>query len=75
MTGVQTCALPIYHFGMRPPDTSNSARLAAIRFSVRDPAAPEAVFKNAAIPYTKYMDRLIVGPDVAMGATLIFDLD
>ena len=63
------------HFGMRPPDTSNSARLAAIRFSVRDPAAPEAVFKNAAIPYTKYMDRLIVGPDVAMGATLIFDLD
>jgi hypothetical protein len=63
------------HFGVQPPDTTEGARLAALRFSVRDMAVVEAISKKAAIQYTKRMDRLVVGPDVAMGASLIFGLD
>jgi hypothetical protein len=63
------------HFGTKPPDTAEGARLAALCFSVRDLAVAEAIFKKAAIPYTKHLDRLVVGPDVAMGASLIFGLD
>jgi len=63
------------HFGVKPPDTTQGARLAALRFSVRDMAVVEAISKKAAIQYTKRMDRLVVGPDAAMGASLIFGLD
>jgi hypothetical protein len=63
------------HFGVQPPDTTEGARLAALRFSARDMAEVEAISKKAAIQYTKHMDRLIVGPDVAFGASLIFGLD
>jgi hypothetical protein len=63
------------HFGTKPPDTTEGARFAALRFSVREPAVTEAIFKKAAIPYAKHMDLLVVGPDVAMGASLIFGLD
>ena len=42
------------HFGTKPPDTTDGARLAALRFSVRDLAAAEAIFKKAAIPYAKH---------------------
>jgi len=62
-------------FGMNPPDTTDGARLAALRFSVRDPAAVEAISKKAAIPYAKHLDRLVIGPDVAFGTSLIFGLD
>lgn len=63
------------HFDVQPPNTAAGARLAAVCFSVRDLAVVETISKKAAIRYTKHMDRLIVGPDVAMGASLIFGLD
>ena len=63
------------HFGAQPPGTTEGARLAALRFSVRDLAAVEAISKKAAIQYTKRMNQLVVGPDVALGASLIFGLD
>jgi hypothetical protein len=62
------------HFGVAPPDTSASARLAALRFSVGDFTAIEAILKNAAIPHASRLGQLIVGPDIAMGAALIVAL-
>jgi hypothetical protein len=58
------------HFAVAPPDIARGMRLAAIRFSVRDKAAARtALGANAAAR----MDRLIVGPQVAYGATLVFE--
>jgi Glyoxalase-like domain len=56
------------HFGTTPPDTSRGARLAALRFAVRDFAAVKQ--RSGA---TERMGRVIVGPDAAMGATLAFE--
>jgi Glyoxalase-like domain len=58
------------HYAVEPPDSARGMRLAAIRFSVRDmTAAQGALGANAA----ERMDRLIVGPRAAQGATLVFE--
>ena len=57
------------------PHSFTPARLAALRFAVRDPGVAEAVFKKAAIRYARHGDGLVVGPDVAMGSSLVFGLD
>lgn len=57
------------HYAVEPPDVSRGMRLAAIRFAVRDLAATKATLAAAA----ERMDRLIVGPQVAHGATLVFE--
>jgi hypothetical protein len=57
------------HYAVEPPDTARGMRLAAIRFAVRDMvAAQDALGANAA----ERMERLIVGPQAAHGATLVF---
>jgi Glyoxalase-like domain len=61
------------HFGVEAPDVSGGARLAAARFTVRDPAATRALLGKAGIAAREHMARLVVGPEVAMGATLAFE--
>jgi catechol 2,3-dioxygenase-like lactoylglutathione lyase family enzyme len=56
------------HFGTEPPDTARGARLAALRFAVRD---IEAVKQRPGA--SERMGRAIVGPGTAMGATLVFE--
>jgi catechol 2,3-dioxygenase-like lactoylglutathione lyase family enzyme len=61
------------HFGVAPPDVSAGARLAAARFIVGDLAALRALLGTAGIAATEHMGRIVVGPEVAMGATLAFE--
>jgi hypothetical protein len=61
------------HYGVEPPDVSAGARLAAAKFIVRDVAAMRALLGAAGIAATEHMGRLVVGPDMALGATLAFE--
>jgi hypothetical protein len=60
------------HFGVAPPDIGQGARLAALIVSVRDMAAATALLDQANISAMMRMDRLVVGPQTAMGATIVF---
>lgn len=61
------------HFGTEPPDISRGARLAAVRFAVRDRAALTAALQAGGIASAVRMGSTIVAPETAMGATLVFD--
>ena len=61
------------HFGSEPPDISSGARLAALRFSVRDQAALAAALGASGIEFASHMGRTVVAPANAMGATLAFE--
>ncbi len=56
-----------------PPETDNGARLAALRFAVRDVAATKEVLRAANVDFSEPMRQLVVGPKIAMGATLVFE--
>jgi len=60
-------------FGVAPPDISTSARLAAVRLTVRDPAALHAALDRGRIAYAHHMGATVVAPEAAMGATLVFE--
>jgi len=61
------------HFGVAAPDISGGARLAALRFHVRDRGALLAALAPGGITYTSHMNAIVVGAEAAMGATLIFE--
>jgi catechol 2,3-dioxygenase-like lactoylglutathione lyase family enzyme len=61
------------HFAQEPPDVSRGARIAAVRFAVRDLASAERTISAARVPLQKHMGRAIVGPASAHGATLVFE--
>jgi hypothetical protein len=60
------------HFAVEPPPTSHGARLAALRVTVRDFGAAVTALKAGEIDAQVRMGRIIVGPEMAMGATLAF---
>jgi catechol 2,3-dioxygenase-like lactoylglutathione lyase family enzyme len=61
------------HFGLEPPDLERGARLAALRFRVRDAAAMRDILNRAHIAFVQHMNALVVPPQVAFGATLVFE--
>jgi Glyoxalase-like domain len=61
------------HFGTDAPDIANGARLAAVRFAVRDFGAAVEALKRGGVDASVRMGRIVVGPDVAMGTTLVFE--
>jgi Glyoxalase-like domain len=61
------------HYGIAAPDISSGARLAALRLIVRDQAAAAAILAQEQIAASRLMDRLIVGPESAMGATIVLE--
>jgi catechol 2,3-dioxygenase-like lactoylglutathione lyase family enzyme len=61
------------HFGVAAPDISGGARLSAIRFQVRDPAALQAVLAAGGIAASSHMRAIVIAPETAMGATLVFE--
>jgi hypothetical protein len=61
------------HFGLKPPDIADSARFAAVRFAVRDLAATKGLLARAGVPFHEPMQRIVVGPETAMGATIVFE--
>jgi len=62
------------HFGVPAPDIATGARLAALRFTVRAPDALVAALAAGAAPHILHMGHVVVGPQHAMGATLVFGL-
>ena len=60
------------HFGVAAPDVSAGARLAAIRFELRDPAALQAALGAGGIASLAHAGATVVPPQTAMGATLVF---
>jgi catechol 2,3-dioxygenase-like lactoylglutathione lyase family enzyme len=61
------------HFTVEPPDLSDGARLAAIRFALSDKAALMSALKTAGIVFTEHIGNVIIPSDAAHGATLIFE--
>lgn len=61
-------------FAAEPPDVTIGARLAAIRFSCSESAALMRSFEMGGIASTEYESRLVLPPQAACGATLIFEV-
>jgi hypothetical protein len=61
------------HFAVAPPDTSQGARLAALRFAVRDMAALRSALEKGGTAAVGHMGKLVVPPQEAFGATLAFE--
>ncbi len=61
------------HFGTEPPDISSGARLAAVQFRVRDRAALIAALNAGGISFATRMGSIVVAPETASGATLVFE--
>jgi hypothetical protein len=60
------------HFAVAPPDLARGPRLAALRFAVHDFAAAISALKAGGIDAQVRMGRIIVGPAIGLGATLVF---
>jgi hypothetical protein len=60
-------------FGVAPAVKGEGMTLNALRFAVPDIAQAEAVHRQAGIASRRHAGRLVVPPDVAHGATLIFE--
>ncbi len=61
------------HFGVPPPDIARSARLAAVRFAVRDRDQAAAELARGEVAFSMQRAGLVVGPQAALGATLVFE--
>src|SRR3981081_4427762 len=61
------------HFATEPPDISEGARLARLQFRVRDRGGLVAALQAGGIEFASQMGQLIVPPDIAMGATILFE--
>ena len=61
------------HFGTAPPDVSACARLAALRFRVRDRAELTAALAAGGITSASHMGSTVIAPEHAMGASLVFE--
>jgi hypothetical protein len=70
---VMTPAAYASHFGGTPPDVAQGARLAALRLAVGDVAAVAALLAQAGIAADDRMGRIVVGPDAALGAAIVFE--
>jgi hypothetical protein len=60
-------------FGVEPPTTERGARLAALRFAVRDLDAVAERLRAKSIASSSRMGRIVIDPDIGLGATLTFE--
>jgi hypothetical protein len=72
---IQVMTPPAFHdhFAAEAPDAAGGARLAALRFAVRNIDATAKLLEQSGLPHAARMGRLIIGPQSAMGATLAFE--
>lgn len=61
------------HFNLAAPDIHGGARLAALRLSCPDLSLVEASLSAGRIEAKTHLGRLIVSPNIAHGATVIFE--
>ena len=66
-------ALYADHFGVPAPDVTRGARLAALIIAVRDRRHVAALLEHAKIAAVNRMDRIVVGPQQVMGATIVLE--
>ena len=62
-----------HHFGAPPPDVAQGARIAALRVTTADMAKVRAALLDGRLPLREERGRLIVGPEQALGATIVFE--
>ena len=60
-------------FGATPPPTAGGARLAALRFAAGNLATARTALQRGKIGFSERVQQLVVGPDLAFGATLVFE--
>jgi hypothetical protein len=61
------------HFGIAAPDVTSGGRLAALRLATLDMNAAAASLEAGGFSPVRRMNRLVVPPDQARGATLVFE--
>jgi len=61
------------HFGAPPPDVTQGARLAALRVVTADMAKVRTALSEGRLPLREERGRLVVGPEQALGATIVFE--
>jgi catechol 2,3-dioxygenase-like lactoylglutathione lyase family enzyme len=61
------------HFGVAAPDPEFGPQIAALRFWVKDSAIVRARLEHAGIDSLSHLGRVVVGPQAAMGASLVFE--
>jgi len=61
------------HFAVEAPDVSAGARLAALRFAVRDMDALRSALQAGGVDAIGHIGRLVVPPQMAFGAALVFE--
>jgi hypothetical protein len=61
-------------FGISPDVDGEGMTLNALRLEVADMAQAEASHRQNGVASRRHMGRLVVPPDVAHGATLIFEI-
>jgi hypothetical protein len=59
--------------GTEPPSLTRGARFAAIRFGMSDKRAVISALKKGGVVFVERDFGIVVPPDAAFGATLIFD--
>jgi catechol 2,3-dioxygenase-like lactoylglutathione lyase family enzyme len=59
-------------FGVPAPDIAGGARLAALVLNVGDVTAVAAMLENSKVAAQAMMGRIVVGPQAAMGAAIVF---
>jgi len=60
-------------FGVEAPDTSSGARLAAVRFRVRERKVLHDTLAAGGVAFSEHMGQTVISPAGAMGATLVFE--
>ena len=61
------------HFGAAPPDVSKGARLAALRVTTSDMSKVRESLSEGRLPLREEHGRLVVGPEQALGAAIVFE--
>jgi hypothetical protein len=61
------------HFGIAAPDVMGGGRLAALRLVSSDLAATETALSSGGFSVIRHMNRLVIAPDQALGAALVFE--
>lgn len=61
------------HFGAPPPDIALGARLAALRLATSDLTKVRKALFEGRLPVREERGRLVVGPEQALGAALVFE--
>jgi hypothetical protein len=60
-------------FGVEAPDSAGGARLAAVRFTVRERKALHHTLTAGGIAFSEHMGQTVIAPAAALGATLVFE--